>query len=158
MTRPFQLFHEFWMCDLDRDLRPTFEKFAVTFLSYEIKLSYSEFCSLWRGLSNFNIEFEHVTLTVTFDLLFKSFNSGHHFFILKDRAFIYGMFVPYDKAFPTVPLIVTCDLECDLWPSFERLKHCSRELTQCPWGPSWLCQYSSFFSTLPETDIYFILT
>ena len=31
-------------------------------------------CSLWQGLSNGTINFEHVTLTVTFDLLFKHFN------------------------------------------------------------------------------------
>ena len=26
MTRPFQRYHKFWTCDLDRDLWPTFEK------------------------------------------------------------------------------------------------------------------------------------
>ena len=45
------------------------------------------------------VPFEHVTLTVTFDLLFQNFNIGHNFFTLRDRALIFGMFVPYDKAF-----------------------------------------------------------
>ena len=31
-------------------------------------------CSLWQSLSNGTINFERVTLTVTFDLLFKNFN------------------------------------------------------------------------------------
>ena len=31
-------------------------------------------CSLWQGLSDGIINFERVTLTVTFDLLFKNFN------------------------------------------------------------------------------------
>ena len=43
------------------------------------------------------INFEHVT----FDLLLKNLNIVHIFFILRDRAFIFGMLVPYDKAFPT---------------------------------------------------------
>ena len=38
MTRPFQWYHKFWTCDIDRDLWPTFENFtlAITFL-----------CRLW---------------------------------------------------------------------------------------------------------------
>ena len=40
--------------------------------------------------------FEHMTLTVTFDLLLKNFNTGHNFFILRDGAFIFGMCVSYD--------------------------------------------------------------
>ena len=46
-------------------------------------------CSLWQGLSNGTINFNRVTLHVTFDLLLKkkNFNIGHNFFILRDRAF-----------------------------------------------------------------------
>ena len=44
-----------------------------------------------------------MTLTVTFDLLLKNFNIGHDFFILRDKAFMFGMFVPYDEAFLMVP-------------------------------------------------------
>ena len=40
---------------------------------------------------------------MTFDLLWKNFNIDQKFFILKDRAFIFGMCVPYDKTFPTEP-------------------------------------------------------
>ena len=40
---------------------------------------------------------------MTFDLLFKNFNIDYYFFILRDRAFIFGMCVPYDKTFPAVP-------------------------------------------------------
>ena len=49
------------------------------------------------------MNFELVTLTVTFDLLLKNFNIGHNFFIERDRAFIFGMCIPYDKTFPTEP-------------------------------------------------------
>ena len=54
-------------------------------------------------LSDGTINFEHVTLTVTFDLILKNFNICHNFFILRDGALIYGMCVPFDKAFPLVP-------------------------------------------------------
>ena len=47
------------------------------------------------------MNFEHLTLTVTFDQLLKNFNIGHNFFILRDKAFIFGKWVPYDKTFPT---------------------------------------------------------
>ena len=40
---------------------------------------------------------------MTFDLLLKNFNIGHNFFNLRDKAFIFGMCVPYDKTFPAVP-------------------------------------------------------
>ena len=50
-----------------------------------------------------DINLEHVTLTVTFDLLLKNFNIGNNFYILWDKALIFGMCVPYDKAFPMVP-------------------------------------------------------
>ena len=43
------------------------------------------------------INFENVTLTVTFDLLLKIFIIGHNFFIQRDRAFIFGSCVPCDK-------------------------------------------------------------
>ena len=52
--------------------------------------------------SDSNMSFEHVNLNMTFDLLLKNFNIGYNFFILRDRAFIFGMCVPCDKAFLTV--------------------------------------------------------
>ena len=39
---------------------------------------------------------------MTFDLLLTIFNIDYDFFILRDRAFIFGICVPCDKAFPTV--------------------------------------------------------
>ena len=56
-----------------------------------------------KNMACMTLNFEHVTLTVTFGLLLKNFNIGHNFFILWDKAFIFGMCVPYDKAFPMVP-------------------------------------------------------
>ena len=76
----------------------------------------------------------------------KNFNIGHNFFTVRDKSFIFGMCDPYDKTFPKVPKILnlwpspylacvilmtrpfqrcqkfwTCDLHCDLWPTFEKL-------------------------------------
>ena len=59
-------------------------------------------CSLWQGFSN-TINFEHVIFPVTFGLLLKNFNICHNCFILLDQAFVFGMSVPYDEAFPMVP-------------------------------------------------------
>ena len=53
------------------------------------------------------INFEHVTLTVTFDLLLTNFIISHNFLILRDKTFIFGICVPYDKAFPKITLILT---------------------------------------------------
>ena len=100
--RPFQQYHKFWTCDLDRDLWPTFKKLNIghnLFVRRDRAFIFYT-CSLWQGLSYGTINFEHVILTVTFDLLLKNFNIGHTFFILRDKAFIYCMSVPYDKAFP----------------------------------------------------------
>ena len=43
------------------------------------------------------MNFEHVTLTVTFDLLLKNFIISRNFLILRDRAFVLGMCVPCDN-------------------------------------------------------------
>ena len=48
------------------------------------------------------IHFAHVTLTEIFDQLFKNFYIGHTLFLLRGRAFIFGICVPYDKAFPMI--------------------------------------------------------
>ena len=47
---------------------------------------------------------------MTFDLLLENFNIGDNFFILRDGALIFGLSVPYDKAFPLVPYIL------NMWP------------------------------------------
>ena len=46
---------------------------------------------------------EHVTLNVISNSLLNNFNIGHISFVLRDRAFIFGMNIPYDKTFPMVP-------------------------------------------------------
>ena len=56
-----------------------------------------------KSLSDGTINFEHVTLTVTCDLLLKNLNIGYNFFILRDGALIFCMCVPYDKVFPLAP-------------------------------------------------------
>ena len=44
-----------------------------------------------------------VTLTLKFDLLLKNFNLGHSFLIRRGRAFIFHIYIQYDKTFPWVP-------------------------------------------------------
>ena len=44
-------------------------------------------CSLCPHLSNGTRNFQRVTFTMTFYLLFKNFNIGHNFFVLRDKAF-----------------------------------------------------------------------
>ena len=46
-------------------------------------------------------------------------NIGYDFFILRDGAFIFGICVPYDKALRQHHKFWTCDLDHDLWPTFE---------------------------------------
>ena len=60
-------------------------------------------CSWWQDLSDGNIYFEHVTLTVTSDLHLENFNSAHNFITIWRRAFILGRCVRYDKTFPMIP-------------------------------------------------------
>ena len=60
-----------------------------------------------RPLSVGTINFEHVTLTVTFDLHFENFNSAHNFLTIRHRAFILGRCVFYDKAFPMILKILS---------------------------------------------------
>ena len=49
------------------------------------------------------MNFNHVTLTVTFDLHLENFNSAHNFLAIWIRALLFGIIIPYDKNFPMVP-------------------------------------------------------
>ena len=71
---------------------------TITVLSQEIGLSYLAFVFLMTR----TCDLEHVTLTVTFDLLLKNFVISHNILILRDKAFIFGKCVPFDKAFPMI--------------------------------------------------------
>ena len=53
-------------------------------------------------LSEGTMHFEHVTLTMTFDLHLENFNSVINFFTIRHRAFILGRCVPYDKTFTMI--------------------------------------------------------
>ena len=48
-------------------------------------------CSLWQDLSICTKIFDHVTLTVTFDLYLKNFNIVHNYSTVGDWAFIFHM-------------------------------------------------------------------
>ena len=58
---------------------------------------------------------------VTFDLhvLLKNFIIMRNFFILRDRVFIFGICVPYDKNLRQIHKFWTCDLDRDRWPTFD---------------------------------------
>ena len=64
------------------------------------------------NLSDGTIDFEHVTLTVTFDLHLENFVCHTFgllitFFTFRGGAFIFGMCVPYDNTFPMVLYILS---------------------------------------------------
>ena len=48
-----------------------------------------------------------MTLTLKFDLFLKNFNLGYSFLTRRGRAFIFHMYIPYDKTFPSVPKFLT---------------------------------------------------
>ena len=105
MKRPFRRYLKFWTCNLDCDLWPTFKKtlsLGITCLCLEVGLSYLAYAFLMTRPFRAYHKFWCVTLTVTFDLVLKKFNIGHNSFVLRGRVFIFGMCVPYDKAFPMV--------------------------------------------------------
>ena len=52
-------------------------------------------------------KFYLVTLTLTFDLLLKSFNLRHNFIYKRDKAFILYMCIPCGKTFLLIPNILT---------------------------------------------------
>ena len=60
--------------------------------------------SLWQDLSHHTIIFDLVTLDLKFE---KNFNLGHNLWTVRDRAFIFHMFIPCDKIFHVAPYFVT---------------------------------------------------
>ena len=62
-----------------------------------------------------------LTLTLKFDLLLKNFNLGHNFLTRNDRAFILHMCIAYNKTFHMVYNFWLCDLDLEVWPTYEKL-------------------------------------
>ena len=66
--------------------------------------------AIWNGYLTFGtpctINFDHVTLTVTFGLQVENFNSAHNFLTIRHRVFIFGICVTYNKTFLMVPSIL----------------------------------------------------
>jgi hypothetical protein len=69
-------------------------------------------CSLWQDLSMGTKLFDHVTLTLMFDLLIKNFNLGYNFQMICTRMLIFHMSVFCDKIFSWGTKI--CDLDLDV--------------------------------------------
>ena len=63
-------------------------------------------CSLLQDLFDGTINFDHVTLTVTFDLHLINVNSAHNFLTVRHRALILNKCNLYDKTFPLGLLIL----------------------------------------------------
>ena len=76
---------------------------AITFLSFEIKISY--LACVFLMTRPFQWYHKFWTCDPDRDLLptFEKLNIGYNFFILWDKAFIFGMSVLYDEAFSIVP-------------------------------------------------------
>ena len=79
--------------------------------------------SLLEDLSVCTKNFDLVTLTLTFDLLFKKLNLGFNFWTKRDRAFILQVGIPCGKTFLFVPKVLT------LWPWPWLLTYFSKNLT-----------------------------
>ena len=105
VTRPFTWYHNFWPCDLDLEVWPTFKNFNLgnNFQTRSDRAVYS----LWQDLSHGTIIFDLVTLTLTFDLLLKNFNLGHNFQTRSVRTFILHICIPCDRTFHMEPLFLT---------------------------------------------------
>ena len=110
MTRPCCWYQNFWLCDLDLDFWPTFEKnltLAITFEPKEIGFNNTQVYSLWQDLSVDTKIFDFVTLTLTFALLLKKLNPDHNFLTKRDRVFIFHMCISCGKTFLSKPNFLT---------------------------------------------------
>ena len=59
--------------------------------------------SLQQALSRRTIISYLVTLTLKFDLLLKNFNLGNNLRTVRDRVFIFHVYIPWDKTFRIIP-------------------------------------------------------
>ena len=78
-------------------------------------------CSLCQYLSDGIINFDHVTLTVTFDLHLENFNSAHISLNIRLTTFILGKCVFLWRPFRWYHKLWSRDLDRDLWPIFGKL-------------------------------------
>ena len=126
MTRPFQRYQKFWTCDLDRDLWPTFEKtltLAKTFLLLEIELSYLACVYLMTRPFRRNHKFWTVMwpwpwpLTYFWKTLIFAITLLSYEIKLSYLACVFLMTRPFHWYHE----FWTCDLDRDLWPTFEKL-------------------------------------
>ena len=75
--------------------------------------------SLWRGL--WYNKFWSYDLDGDLWPSFENFNIGSNFLTLRDMAFIFGMFSLITRLFRENQNFSICDLERDLWSTFEKL-------------------------------------
>ena len=125
MTRPFQRYHKFWTCDLERDLWPTFEKtltLAITFFILRDRAFILGMCvpydktippepcilNMWPWPWPLAYFWKTLTLAITF-LSYEIKLSYLACLFLMTRPFqLYHKFW-------------ACDLDRDLWPTFQKL-------------------------------------
>ena len=93
-----------------------------------------------RSLLDGTITFDHVTLTVTFDLQLENFNFAHNFLTIRHRAFIFSVCVPYDDLsdgtinFDHMTTTVTFDLYLENFNfahNFLRIRHRAFMCSKC---------------------------
>ena len=99
VARPFRLYLHFWPCDLDLSLKFFYlaNEFLNRVLELWIRISHEYFKR--QDLSMDTNIFDLVTLTLEFELLFEIFNFVNHIWILRARALIFHMSIPWDKIF-----------------------------------------------------------
>ena len=74
----------------------------INFLPYDIGISYLACVFFLQDLFGGTLNFEHVTLTVTFDLHLDKFYSPQNFLTIRHRTFIFGVCVSYIRTFLVV--------------------------------------------------------
>ena len=106
-TRPFTWYHNFWPCDLDLELWPTFEKLYPWLLFSDgcrpasIVVFWQLLLTLWPW---------PWSLTYFWKPLTRS-----------DRAFILHICIPCDNTFHMARNFWPPDLDLEVWPTFEKL-------------------------------------
>ena len=122
MARPFQRYHEFWTCDLERPSK----NFNIGNNFFTLR----DMSFIFSMCNPYGKTFPTVPWILNvrpwawpLTYFWKNFNIGHNFFIIRERAFILGMCVPYDKTFPPEPWIL------NMWPWLWPLAYFWKTLT-----------------------------
>ena len=116
------------------------------------KKSWIEVCWLFHPYQNFWLSDLDSDLWPTY---LKTFTYAINFELIGDRASIFHIDIPCDKAFLFQQKFLTCDLDCDLWPLYLKTVHFATAFTVRV-----LFFICTFFVMRPSnyTRIFYLLT